>query len=391
MTGPATDLAVVVARSESGESVDVFIHADPSSTRDDPRAQFQSMVEGAHRALRDQGILPSGVVSGWLRFAARPSWDWRQALGDLWQFTGVLPITALVQPPAKPFCACSLSLHAIRASRQSGVWQGPSAGPAAATVLRAGARHVRLMSVTPRPQFLKTGSFADMTYDMFAQAGHALTARGLSFGKVARTWVHVRDIERNYGLVNQARNRYFADQHLTRLPASTCVAGTPAEVDCPVALDVYAISDAEAVRVEAVAPGSMGEASAYGAAFARATRISEPGRRWLLVSGTASIDAQGRVVATGDLPGQLACMFGNVEALLAGSGMTTGDVLTATAYLKRGDDLGAFIRAARACGLGPDVPCTVAVADICRPEWLCEIELCAARKDAPAPQVSGLD
>jgi enamine deaminase RidA (YjgF/YER057c/UK114 family) len=387
----STDSAIVVARSESGDSVDVFIHADPASTRDDPRTQFQSMAEGVYRALLDHGLLPSGIVSGWLRFPSRPSWNWRQALGDLWQFSGVLPITALVQPPARPFCACSLSLHAIRTSRQSGVWQAPPPGPAAATVLRAGARHVRLMAVTARPEFLKPGNVADMTYDMFAQAGHALTARGLSFGNVVRTWVHVHDIDHNYGFINQARNRYFADQRLTRLPASTCVAGTPADVDFPVALDVYAVSDAEVVQVQAVAPGSMGEASVYGAAFARATRISEPGRRWLLVSGTASIDAQGRVVAVDDLPGQLACMFGNVETLLADSGMTMGDVLAATAYLKRADHLGDFTRAARARGLGPDVPCTVAVADICRPDWLCEIELVSARKDAPAPSLSGRD
>jgi enamine deaminase RidA (YjgF/YER057c/UK114 family) len=371
----------VIARSENGQALDVFIQAAPSSTRDDQRTQFVSMVDASLHALRSQGLAPSSVVSGWLRFATAPSWDWREALATAWQVSGVLPITALVQPPAQPFCACSLGLHAIRAAMQSGVWLAPSASPAVATVLRGGSRHVRLMSVTPRPELCKTGSFADLTYDMFAQAGHALTARGLSFADVVRTWIHVRDIEKNYASLNQARTRYFREQRLSRLPASTCVEGRPVGVDVPVTMDVYAVPANQDVRVEAMSPGTMGEASGYGSSFARAVQLGEPGRRWLFVSGTASIDTKGKVFAVGDVQGQLECMFGHVRALLAQAGMGLGDALTATAYLKRADYLPEFTKTARAHGLAPSIPCAVAVADICRPEWLCEIELCAVRKD----------
>ena len=111
MTGPAQDPAVVIARSENGQALDVFIQAAPSSTRDDQRTQFVSMVDASLHALRSQG---------------------REALATAWQVSGVLPITALVQPPAQPFCACSLGLHAIRAAMQSGVWLAPSASPAVA-------------------------------------------------------------------------------------------------------------------------------------------------------------------------------------------------------------------------------------------------------------------
>jgi enamine deaminase RidA (YjgF/YER057c/UK114 family) len=218
-----------------------------------------------------------------------------------------------------------------------------------------------------------------MTYDMFAQAGHALTARGLSFANVVRTWIHVCDIEENYAAINQARNRYFDEQRLPRLPASTCVEAALLGVDSPVALDVYAVSDSPGVIVAAVGPGAMGAAPGYGSAFARAAQLDEPGRRWLWISGTASIDAQGGIVSVGDLAGQLDCMFAHVGSLLAEAGMAMGHVLSATAYLKRAEYLGRFREAAQAHGLAPSTPCTVAVSDICRPEWLCEIELCAAR------------
>jgi enamine deaminase RidA (YjgF/YER057c/UK114 family) len=237
------------------------------------------------------------------------------------------------------------------------------------------------MSVAPRADLLKTGSFADLTYDMFAQTGHALTARGLSFADVVRTWIHVDDIETNYGSMNQARNRYFQEQRVTRSPASTCVQARPVGTDSPVAMDVYAVSAGRDVRAEATAPGTMGEASGYGSSFARAAQLFEPGRRWLLVSGTASIDAEGHVVAAGDIRGQLDCMFGHVRSLLAEAGMGFSDSLTATVYLKKRGYLSEFTRAARAHGLAEQVPCAAVVANICRPEWLCEIELCAARKD----------
>jgi len=370
-----------MARSENGDAFDLFIEAWPSSTRDDQRGQFTSMAEAAYQALRKQGLGPGSIVSGWIRFALAPPWDWREALATAWQTSGILPITALLQPPAEPFRTCSLTLHAVRSARQSGVWYGPSACPAAVTLLRGGARHLRLMSVAPRDGLHKTASFADLAYDMFAQAGHALTARGLSFADVVRTWIHVRDIENNYGSLNQARNRYFKEQQLVRLPSSTCVEGASVSVDnTPVTMDLYAVSAHPSLRVEAIASPTMGEAHAYGSSFARATRLCEPGRQWVFVSGTASIDAQGNVVSAGDAQAQLACMFGHVRALLAEAGMGLTDTLSAAVYLKRPDYLDEFVKAARANGLPATVPCAAVVADICRREWLCEVELCAANR-----------
>ena len=214
---------------------------------------------------------------------------------------------------------------------------------------------------------------------MFAQAGHALTARGLVFKDVVRTWIYVHDIERNYGFINQARNRYYGEQKLDRLPASTCVEGELPGVSVPVAMDLYAIAGSRDASVTSILPGAMGEASAYGSAFARGSLISEPGRSTLYVSGTASVDDQGGLVAPGDIEGQLARMFANVRALYDGAGMELGHTLSATAYLKQAGFRQAYVKAAAAAGLPTDVPSAVVVAAICRPEWLCELELCAAR------------
>ena len=378
-SGSEATPAVRARRIEGAGTVEVYFQISPSSTRDDERGQFASLATQAEQALLQHGLGPSNIVCGWIHFAKAPTWDWRETLASAWQVAGPLPISAIVQPPAAPFCTCTLQFQAVRSARQSGVWYGNSAKPAAATVLRGGARHLRLMSITPRADLRGSAGVVDMTYDMLAQAGHALTDRGLGFKDVVRTWIYVRDIEHNYGLVNQARNQFFRDQHLVRLPASTCVEGVLSGAPAPVAMDLYAVTARADVDVQAIAPGPMGEASLYGSAFARGSQIVEPGRKTLYISGTASIDAQGAVVAVGDIHGQLACTFDNVRALLARSGMHLSDVVSATAYLKRKDDFRDFLKAASAQGLPAETPTAVVVADICRPDWLCEIEVCAVQ------------
>ena len=70
-------------------------------------------------------------------------------------------------------------------------------------------------------------------------------------------------------------------------------------------------------------------------------------------------------------------MFINVRALLGGQGMSMKHALCATTYLKHAKFRRAYLKAAAVAGLPADLPQAVVVADICRPEWLCELELCA--------------
>jgi enamine deaminase RidA (YjgF/YER057c/UK114 family) len=81
----------------------------------------------------------------------------------------------------------------------------------------------------------------------------------------------------------------------------------------------------------------------------------------------------------GDVEGQVACILGNVRALLAKAGMDFGDVVSATTYLKRAEDYRALCRVAAAADLPAQLPMPVVVAALCRPDWLCEIELCAVQ------------
>jgi enamine deaminase RidA (YjgF/YER057c/UK114 family) len=356
-----------VKRIDSGGVVEVVIEVTPTSTGEDLVSQFASLTTNARQALLAQGLGPTNVVAGWIHFAEAPKWNWREALASAWDVNGPLPLTAVLQPPAQPFCRCTMQLHAMRTARQSGVWYGNCQSPAAATILRSGARHLRLMSVLPRPEVRGT-DVADLAYDMFAQARHALIDRGLAFSDVVRTWIYVRDIARNHAAFEQGRNRFFRELGLERLPASTCVEGALVNGSASLAMDLYAVAAHPAVTVSAIAPGLTGQA----------VTVAEPGRLSLYVSGTASpaaLDGRDDVVAPGDLQGQLDGVFRNVRSLLDQAGMTFADGISAKAYLKHARDYPTFCEAARSHGLADDVPATVVVADIGRPECLCEIEL----------------
>jgi enamine deaminase RidA (YjgF/YER057c/UK114 family) len=63
-------------------------------------------------------------------------------------------------------------------------------------------------------------------------------------------------------------------------------------------------------------------------------RIDLNGIAILLISGTASIDEQGRCVHVGDIRAQTQRRFANITGLLGAEGATSEDVVRTTCYLR---------------------------------------------------------
>ena len=372
-----------IAQVDGADASDLFVHATPAPTAKDDRAQFQSMAANALQGLHALGVVPADLVAGWVYLRAQPSWCVRHELAAAWNQPDAerLPLSFLIQPPATSGRFCEMQIHASRprSDRCSGVWKGSLPGPLCTTVLRAGARHLRMLSLVPRLGLRENASLADLAYETFALASHALTDRGLSFHDVARTWIYLRDIERDYAAFNQGRRQFFQVAGMVRFPASTAIQAGLADSGSPLAMDLYAVGSGGEVTIEAMNAASMGEARAYGSFFARGSLLRESGHRLAFVSGTASIDDKGRVVAPGDAKGQLRCMLANAAGVLGQAGFGLADTVSVTAYLKRARLLPEFRKAALDAGLPASVPTAIVVADICRPEWLCEIELVAGR------------
>src|SRR5262245_5380313 len=91
------------------------------------------------------------------------------------------------------------------------------------------------------------------------------------------------------------------------------------------------------VRKQAITnPGVLNEAYAYArpSSFSRGLRIDLNGLVILLISGTASIDENGKSVHIGDFRAQLRRTYHNISGLLAAEGATWHDIVRTTCYLR---------------------------------------------------------
>jgi enamine deaminase RidA (YjgF/YER057c/UK114 family) len=367
---------------DGADASDLFVHAVPALTVKDDRGQLRTMAQNALQGLRSLGAVPADVTAGWVYLRSKPSWCVRHELAAAWNDYDAerLPLTFLIQPPAGRFCEIHLQASRPRTSRCSVVWKGAQPGPLCTTVLRAGARHLHMQSLVQREGVNPKTPMADQAFDMFAQASHALTDRGLSFHDVVRTWIYLRDVDRDYAGFNEGRRRFFQHAGMVRLPASTAIQGTLLDSNSSLAMDLYAVGQGGEAAILTMHAAFMSEATAYGSLFARGALLRQPGEDLAYVSGTASIDPQGNVVAAGDGEGQVRCMLSNAAGVLEHAGLGLANAVSATVYLRQEKLLPQFRQTALAAGLPASIPTAIVIADTCRPEWLCEIELVAARQ-----------
>src|SRR5450755_1571194 len=94
------------------------------------------------------------------------------------------------------------------------------------------------------------------------------------------------------------------------------------------------VTTAHVVKRAVTNHSALNEAYAYGSAFSRGMRIDLNGLTILLISGTASIDEQGRSVHIGDFRAQMRRTLDNITGLLASEGATWHDIVRTTCYLR---------------------------------------------------------
>ncbi|MFS1522834.1 Rid family hydrolase [Microbulbifer sp. 2304DJ12-6] len=216
----------------------------------------------------------------------------------------------------------------------------------------------------------------EQTYGVFELAENLLQQAGLAFSDVVRTWIHLRDIDRDYNDLNRARRAFFVSREIRPAPASTAIGGSLAVERHKLCLGFYAVTGHNPVARIPMHSPTLNEAPEYGADFVRGMRVAESNKTMLIVSGTASVDLAGRSVHVGDFSAQTDRMLANMHALLRGQGATFDDVVVAITYVKRPSDQLLLLDRFRNAGF-EGFPHVWVQADICRPELLCETELIA--------------
>lgn len=216
----------------------------------------------------------------------------------------------------------------------------------------------------------------EQTLGMFTLAEDMLRQAGMEFSDVVRTWIYLREMERDYGAFNRARREFFEARGVDPVPASTGIGGGPVSAGHDLCLGIYAVKAGRPLQRSVMTSPTLNEAMQYGADFVRGMKMVESNKVALHVSGTASIDEAGRSAHPGDFEAQADRMLLNVATLLKGQGAGFNDVVYAISYLKRPADAERLREKFRKAGF-EGFPNVLVSVPVCRPDLLCETEMLA--------------
>ena len=308
-----------------------------------------------------------------------------------------MPATAyVVQPPCEDKL---LAIEAWGVARKNGSVEVERVSDHLVIVRHSGMAIAHCAGIVPHTD---DDAVHARSLDAFQRMTDVLASRGFSYGQVIRTWLYLGDIvgiengTERYRELNRARADFyeditFLDEHLAPsfngaiYPASTGIGASDRDVmmGC-----VALATDRDDVVLLPLENPRQTSAFAYGQThgvhspkFSRAMAVVADDTAAILVSGTASIvDAETRFV--GDVERQTHQTLDNIQALIAapnfarygirGLGATLADLTLARVYIKHQDDY-ERTRAICEARLG-ELPTIYAVADVCRPELLVEIE-----------------
>lgn len=239
------------------------------------------------------------------------------------------------------------------------------------------ARYCRLTGLLPNE--ISDGR-SEQTDAILTGMTETLARHDMAFSDVFRTWFYNHDILDWYDEFNQVRNRFFAARKVFDglVPASTGIGGGNV-ADAALVAGLLALKPkVPGVKVYTVPSPLQSSARDYGSSFSRAVEVEAPDHRRLYVSGTASIDREGRTVFLDDTEAQVRLTMEVVQAILQSRSMDWADVTRSLAYFKRAADAPLLAAYCRGQNL-PSFPVIVAENDVCRDDLMFEIEVDAVR------------
>jgi enamine deaminase RidA (YjgF/YER057c/UK114 family) len=378
----------IVLRRVAGPAADeLYLHCQPPASRTDARWQADAIYRALCQVLEAEGgnfgsVVVETIFLRNLPTSLEPVRAARQrVVAEHGGAFHPLATTEIGQAPLDEQACLEVMVHAVLPSRSTTRLESvrTRSACACAECVRA---HGVLIHLGDETRFHAGGlcgagrNAYEQTLGMFGHAEELLQQAGMEFTDVVRTWIHLRHMARDYPQLNRARREFFASRGIHLAPASTGIHGAPASGTHDLCLGVYAVKPGRAPGRTPMSSPTLNEATEYGADFARGMRMVETNKVALHVSGTASIDEQGRTAYPGDLEAQAGRMLLNIATLLERQGATFGDVVSAITYLKHPRDAERLRRKLRDAGFA-GFPHALVAADICRPELLCETEALA--------------
>ena len=381
----------VLRRVEGPEARELFLHCQPPAETSDAGAQGEAIFRAILGVLESEGGSFESVVSETLflrnlRADLEPVRAARRRVLAASAGSYRRPATTEIeQPPLNERARLEVSVWAVLPNQPLRVDSFEARSTCGC--VECTRSHGLRFHVGEEARFHAGGLYGpggdayEQTLAMFGVAEDLLRQAGMEFSDVVRTWIHLREMDRDYVALNRARRAFFEARGIDPAPASTGIGGGLVPEHHDLCLGVYAVRAVpRPVRTVMTAP-TLNEAMLYGSDFVRGMRMVEANKIALHVSGTASIDEAGRTAHPEDFGAQADRMLVNVAALLEGQGATFGDVVSAVTYLKRPSDAARLREKLHEAGF-EGFPNVLVAASICRPELLCEVEALAVQRKA---------
>ncbi len=380
--------SVVLRRVDGPEARELFLHCQPPFGTTEAGLQAEAIYRAIQHVLESEGAGFASVASEMvflrnLSSNVEPVRAARQRALAAHAATAHSPATTEIeQSPLNELACLEVMVQAVIPSASPARFEQIEASPACGCAECARAHGLRI-TVGDEVRFHAAalcgpGETAyEQTLGMFDRAEDLLHRAGMEFRDVVRTWIHMRDIDRDYGDLNRARREFFRARGIDPVPASTGIGGGPVSEAHHLCLGVYAMKSGRPPERAVMTSPTLNEAGEYGADFVRGMKVVEANKVALHVSGTASIDEHGRTVHVGDFDAQAERMLANIAALLERQGAGFGNVVSAITYLKHPADAPRLREKLRAAGF-EGFPHALVAAPICRRELLCETEALAA-------------
>jgi enamine deaminase RidA (YjgF/YER057c/UK114 family) len=372
----------------------IFISAVPRRGGDLP-AQAHDALTTIEDVVREEGCLGSIVHQAVFIRDHDEIEACRRIIEDF--YGGDLPATAfVVQPPCQ---GKLLAIEAWGVCRGQGDLDIERVSGNLVLVRHGGLQWAHCAGIVPQTP---AASVYERSISGFHRMRDILASQRFTFDQVIRTWLYLGDIVGSegdtlrYKELNRARADFyegipFLQQQVVVsspgrvYPASTGIGTSNRDITMGCIALSTARTDLTLVPLENPLQTSAFDYEAahspQSPKFSRAMALVGRRTAAVLISGTASITASDTRFV-GDIEGQTQQTLDNIEALIArqnferyglsGVGATLDDLVLARVYIKRQEDY-AQARAICEQRLG-ELPTIYAVADVCRPELLVEIE-----------------
>ena len=379
--------SIVLSRVEGPEARELFFHCQPPADVADPALQAAALYRAILGVLEAEGggfgsIVVETIFLRDLHANLEAVRLARRQVLVACDAADHRPATIEIeQPPLDERACVEVSMQALLPWRSPPQFMTIAAAAVCGCAECSSARGLRVQ-VGEETRLYAGGlcgqgaDAGEQTLGMFGLAEQLLRRAGMEFRDVVRTWIHMRDIDRDYDALNRARRAFFASRGIEPVPASTGIGGGLVSGAHDLCLSIHAVKAGHGLARTVMSSPTLNEASEYGADFVRGLRVSEANKVALLVSGTASIDEHGRTVHIGDVDAQADRMLVNIAALLEGQGARFADIVHAITYVKHPADAERIREKLRRAGFA-GFPHVLVAAPICRADLLCETEALA--------------